>query len=223
MQGAWRVVVGLVVTAAALAGVLLAWPDGDGPRALESGARPPTTVSGGFVVPEPGLGGSGGEPDAEPDGRVPTDLFAEGAAEALAELLAAAGGPQQLIEVAVYPEYLIVAYVDPGQPANIDRRIWRDGAVDGPQPNPIDDRVDAETQPALFAPEAVDLGRLAAMAADARTRYDLAVDVTHVLIDRFLPFDERVLVRVYTRPTDGRSGGGYVTYTPDGAFVQVCC
>ena len=47
--------------------------------------------------------------------------------------------------------------------------------------------------------------------------------VSHVIIDRFLPFDERVLFRVYTSPTDGRSGGGYVSYDTSGALVGVCC
>ena len=101
MQSWWRFVVGLVVTAAAIAAVLVAWPDDDGPGGTQSGARPPTTASGTGV---PGLGTPNGEPDVEPDGEVPDDLFAEGAAEALAELLAAAGGPLQLMEVAVYPE-----------------------------------------------------------------------------------------------------------------------
>ena len=45
--------------------------------------------------------------------------------------------------------------------------------------------------------------------------------VTHIIINRFLPFDERVLIRVYATPTDGRSGGGYVQYTLDGTFVKI--
>jgi hypothetical protein len=44
-----------------------------------------------------------------------------------------------------------------------------------------------------------------------------------VLIDRFLPFDERVLIRVYASPTDGRSGGGYISYDTAGALVDTCC
>ena len=47
--------------------------------------------------------------------------------------------------------------------------------------------------------------------------------VTHVLVTRFLPFDQRVLIRVYATPDDGRSGGGYVSYDTAGAFVKVCC
>ena len=47
--------------------------------------------------------------------------------------------------------------------------------------------------------------------------------VSHVIIDRFLPFDQRVLVRVYAQPVDGRGGGGYVSYTSDGTRVKTCC
>ena len=53
------------------------------------------------------------------------------------------------------------------------------------------------------------------------SHFDLDVAVTHVLIDRFLPFDSRVLIRVYASPTDGRSGGGYVQYTLEGTYVKV--
>lgn len=63
--------------------------------------------------------------------------------------------------------------------------------------------------------------RRAPAAADGPSRFDLDVTVTHVIINRFLPFDQRVLIRVYASPTDGRSGGGYVQYTLAGTFVKV--
>lgn len=226
MHGRTRSLVALVLTVAGLVVVARAWPDGDGAEALESGPRAPTTAAGTPALPDlPGV------PTGEPNGRgdlsggagEAVDLFRAGADAALAEVLAAAGGPQQLIDIGVYPTYLILAYVDPAQPEHIDRRVWRPDRIDGPDPNPIDDRVDDDTRPALFEPTAVDLSRLPAMTADAVGRYDRASEVTHVLIDRFLPFDERVLVRVYVRPSDGRSGGGYVTYTPDGTHVDTCC
>ena len=78
----------------------------------------------------------------------------------------------------------------------------------------------ADTEPQLFPLADVDLSILPRLVDDAEGRFDLDVDVTHVLIDRFLPFDERVLIRVYATPTDGRSGGGYVQYTLDGTFVK---
>lgn len=217
-SGGWlRLLLGLGLTAALLVGVVVAWPDGDdGDTANDdAGPRPPTTLVGG----PPGSDLPGPSP-ADEEG---VDLFSEGAAEAVAEVLEAAGGPQQVFELAIYPTYLFVAYRDPAEPSHIDRRMWRGGSVQPADANPIDDRVDADTEPGLFPPGEVDLGRLPAMVADARARYGVPVDATHVLIDRFLPFDQRVLVRVYASPSDGRSGGGYVTYRPDGTFVEVCC
>ena len=81
--------------------------------------------------------------------------------------------------------------------------------------------MDADTTPKLFDRTDVDLGKVAELVADAPSRYGVPVEVTHVIIDRFLPFDQRVLVRVYASPTDGRSGGGYVSYAADGAVVRV--
>ena len=42
------------------------------------------------------------------------------------------------------------------------------------------------------------------------SHYDIPVTISHILINRFLPFDERVLVRVYAVPVEGSptSGGG---------------
>jgi hypothetical protein len=220
--GGWlRLLLGLAVTAALLVGVVLLWPDGGGdedPATDEAAPRSPTTLV--DAPPGPDLPDLPGMPSGDGTG---IDLFSQGAPEAVAEVLEAAGGPQQVYELAIYPTYLFVAYRDPVEPSHLDRRMWRAGTVQPPDANPIDDRVDADTEPGLFAPGELDLARLPAMVADARARYGVPVDATHVLIDRFLPFDERVLVRVYATPSDGRSGGGYVTYTPDGTFVEVCC
>ena len=134
----------------------------------------------------------------------------------------AAGDPDQAIEVAVYPTYAFLAYRSPDDPSYIDRRSWRDGEdQDDAAPNPIDDRVDADSEPQLFPLAGVDLSILPRLVDDAVARFDVEVEATHVLIDRFLPFDARVLFRVYAVPADGRSGGGYVQYTLDGTFVKV--
>ncbi|HET6967609.1 MAG TPA: hypothetical protein VFI44_04985, partial [Ornithinibacter sp.] len=121
----------------------------------------------------------------------------------------------------VHPTYAFLAYRDPAAPDHIDRRSWRGGAdQDDAGPNPVDDRVDADTAPRLFALDQVDLGLLPRLVDDAPRRFADDVEVTHVLIDRFLPFDQRVLIRVYATPTDGRRGGGYVQYTLAGTHVK---
>jgi hypothetical protein len=219
------VVIGLLVTGGLVAALIALWPaGGDG----EVATADPQTSATPFPVDGTTTTGKGkGEPSqttstvAAP--RAPGDLFGGDLPEAYGALLAAAGGPQEVIEVAIYDTYAFLAYRDPADPGNIDRRMWRDGVVDDADANPIDDRVDADTQPKLFAPTEVDPGLIPALVADAPTRYSVPTAVTHVLITRFLPFDERVLIRVYASPTDGRSGGGYVSYDTAGTFVRVCC
>lgn len=221
--------VGLGLTAAVLAGISAAWPADDAPQPVET-SSPSTTLmtkeaadafvpADGFEVPD-----VDGLPVPLPEDAEPADLFGDGPEAAVQAVLDAAGDPTQLLELTIYPDYLFVAYRDPAEPGHIDSRQWR-GTVGDATPNMIDDRVDADTEPALFTLDELDLALrlLPSMIQDAVQRYDLEVEPTHVIIDRFLPFDERVLVRVYTTPTDGRSGGGYVTYTTAGIYQKTCC
>ena len=219
--------VGAVVTAALVTGLIALWPDGDGGTEVASGSDSPAVTEAPLDEPTTRPGGGNGEPsqttttEAVPTG--PGALFDGDFPEAYADLLAAAGGPTEVIEVAVYDTYAFLAYRDPANPGNIDRRMWRDGVVDGAEANPIDDRADADTEPKLFGPGELDPTLVARLVADAPSHYDIPTVVTHVLVDRFLPFDERVLIRVYATPTDGRSGGGYVKYDTTGALVGTCC
>lgn len=213
---------GAAATIAAVVALISLWPEDERrPRAEQVAA---TTTA----PPAPTTSGAGaGEPSQQSSsttaGVPATDLFGGGLPGALADLRAAAGDPTQAIEISVYPDYAFLAYRDPAAPANLDRRMWRDGEVGPAEANPIDDRVDADTEADLFALTELDPSVVEGLVADAPSRYELPVEVTHVIIDRFLPFDERVLIRVYATPTDGRSGGGYVSYDTAGTFVDVCC
>jgi hypothetical protein len=211
---------GIVATLGVVAGIVLLWPNGDDDAVTAD--RPSSTLA---ELPSTSADGALGEPSAGPtttdEPAAPARLFETGARQALAEVADAAGDPGEAIEVSVYPEYLFLAYRDPSEPGNIDRRAWRDGKVSDADPNPIDDRVDETTTPKLFPLSAIDLDVLPRLIDDAPGRFDLDVGATHVIINRFLPFDQRVLIRVYASPTDGRSGGGYVQYTLDGTFVKV--
>lgn len=222
----WLVaVLGLTLTLAAVAAVVVLLADGSSEEStgeavvtdtVPAPSAPATTTPGGGV----------GEPSQQPSTTVPAgpaDLFGGDLPAAVADLEAAAGEPTEVISLSVYPDYAFLAYRDPVRTDDIDRRLWSDGSVGEASPNPIDDRVDADTAPSLFALAEVDLALLPGLVADAATRYDRPVEVTHVIIDRFLPFDERVLIRVYATPSDGRSGGGYVSYDTAGALVGVCC
>lgn len=217
------VAAGIVVTVAVVVGIVALWPSGSdtgAETAAPSTTRGQETATTGAGEGEPARQSTTSEKLTKDPAPEVVDLFTSGAPEVLAELSSAAGNPTQALEVLVYPDYALLAYRDPAQPANIDQRMWRDGEVGPAAPNPTDDRVDADTEPDLFDLAALDLGVLASLTADASARFDLDVEVSHVIIDRFLPFDDRVLIRVYASPTDGRSGGGYVQYTLDGTFVE---
>lgn len=239
------VVVLLAVGAAVTFGVVVLWPSGSddgGSSGSSSVAADETTTTDDDDGDEGDDGDDGDdgdgtettaevEPQVSPEATtttattapVPTDLLGGGFPIAYADLLAGAGQPPQLLAVSVYEGYAFLAYRDPADPAAIDRREWRAGEVGDATPNPAADRVDADAEARLFGPAELDPTLLAQLVADAPLHYDIPVTVSHVIIDRFLPFDERVLIRVYAVPTDGRSGGGYVSYDTAGALVNVCC
>lgn len=170
----------------------------------------------------------GREPQVSPTtttepGPVADDLLGGDFPAAYASLIAAAGNPTQILEVEIHDTYAFLSYRDPVDPSHLDQRQWRNGEVGDAGANVGADRVDATTEPKLLAPTDFDPTLIAQLVADAPLHYDIPTQVTHVIIDRFLPFDERVLLRVYATPTDGRSGGGYVSYDTAGALVDTCC
>lgn len=208
--GLW---LGILVTAGLVAALVAAWPEDEARTLAATEPLTPTTFAGSPAVPElPEL------PTEIPGATA--RLFTTGLEEAVGAVLDAAGGPTQLHELAIYPSYVYVTYRDPDRPDVLVRSVWRDGAVSLDEPAAIGSFDEAE----LFGPTAVDLARIPSLIADAPTHYPFSAAASHVLIDRFLPFDERVLVRVYVLPTEGDpSEAGYVSYAADGTFVDVCC
>lgn len=226
---------GLIGTVAVVFALVSFWPDSDEPAEVVASDGGATTTVTGF---EPGItdGLTGetstsqgrGEPSRTSTTEDPApgssgDLFGGDFAAVFEQLLGESGNPTQILEVSVYPEYAFLAYRDPAHPGNIDERDWRDGEVGEAKPNLIDDRVDESTEPSLFDPSELDSSLIPQLVADAPRHYDLPTEVSHIIVDRFLPFDDRVLIRVYATPTDGRSGGGYVSYDTSGTLVKVCC
>ena len=225
-------ILGLAATLGLVAALSAAWPADDGPATVDDETS--TTLMSAEIAAQLGAPDVGGFPTPEQPAVTPTELFVVGPDAAVGEVLAAAGIERdngavrpvdQLRQLTIYPTYLFVAYVPPADEDRIERAMWRDGTVDEPDGNPIDDTVDASTEPKLFSLDELDLAlRLVpSMVQDAVTRYDIPVEVTHIIIDRFLPFDERVLVRVYASPPGDPMKGGYVTYTTAGVFQKVCC
>ncbi|HJR24051.1 MAG TPA: hypothetical protein VJ804_01150 [Acidimicrobiales bacterium] len=212
VPGGWLgLLLGILVTTGLVVALVVAWPEDDERALADVGALTPTTRYGvGELPPFPEL------PELPTGTPTPTaQLFASGLPEAIAQVLAAAGEPRELQEIAVYPDYAIVTFRSGDQ---LTRAAWRNGIVaTTPAPAGVLELAD------LFSSEETDLARIPSLVADAPTHYPVPVTVTHVLIDRFLPFDERVLVRVYASPPGDPSAGGYVSYAADGTLVRVCC
>jgi hypothetical protein len=154
-------VVSVLLTLAVVAGIAAAWPKDDGPQRVDT--RTSTTL---MTAEAAAQQGPPQVPPGAAEGPV-SDLFNEDPSDVVRHVLEEANDPTQLIELTIFPTYLFVAYVDPDQPDHIDRRMFRDGEVDAASPNPIDDRVDADTAPKLFAPGDLELSRIPALVADA--------------------------------------------------------
>ena len=213
--GLW---LGILVTAGLVVALVVAWPEDDERALADTGPLTPTTRYGvGEVPPFPEVPEL---PTGTPGGGATAQLFATGLPEAVAAVLAAAGQPTDLYEIAVYPSYVYVTYRDPADPSRLVRSLWRDGIVALDQPAALPSFDPAK----LFTAADVDLARIPSLVEATPSRYPMPASVTHVLIDRFLPFDQRVLVRVYAIPQEGDpSEAGYVSYTADGTLVRVCC
>ena len=212
MPGGWLGLwLGLLVTAGLVVALVVAWPEDDEAALAATGELTPTTWSFAPATPElPDLRGTPPEGAGEA-----LRLFETGLPEAVAVLLQMAGQPQELEEIAVYPSYVIVTY---RQGDSLFRARFGGGRELPGGPG------GALELAALFPLSETDLARVPALVADAPSHHPIPTTVTHVLIDRFLPFDERVLVRVYVVPVDGPpTDGGYVSYTADGTLVGVCC
>src|SRR5688572_28962503 len=109
---------GILATLALVAAVVLRWPDDDDDEGEVVSGGTPTTAA----TDTPG--GTTGEPSEQttttgsPAPNEPVALFEAGAEDALAEMAAAAGHPDQAIEVAVYPTYAFLAYRSTTDPSH---------------------------------------------------------------------------------------------------------
>lgn len=158
-------------------------------------------------------------PTTEPAG--PVDLLRTDATPAFGAFAQVYdGNPVKVLEISLYTDYAFIDVQVPDQPTYIDEYQWRGGdGVSGPEPDAIGSNSD-DLPEALFDLTELDASKIPGMTAEALAQYPQeGMEITHVIIDRFLPFDTRVLVRVYVDNPD-RGGGGYVTFTPDGGFVE---
>jgi hypothetical protein len=153
---------------------------------------------------------------------VPPDLLLSDPTPAIQQLAAAIGAPYRAEELVLYSGYAILDYQDPSATTHIDTRTWREGVVDAPEPVMLPSGFDAEVEADLFDPAEVRFDLVPSLVDQAIRAFpalERAV-ASHVIIDRFRPFDDRVNLRVYVSDPD-RGGGGYARFLADGTFVEV--
>ncbi len=141
------------------------------------------------------------------------ELIRRDAGLAAAAFVSVLGPSFGLVELVLYDDYAILEV-----PAaeGVARYSFRRGMVDAPTTTPAPPGTDAE----VFSIDEVRFDLISGMAQQGLDAFEVTDErVTHVIIGRFLPFDERVTVRVYVSGAVG--SGGYVLFTATGELVRV--
>jgi hypothetical protein len=132
------------------------------------------------------------------------------------KLRAKIGGPVKLLKLGVYPEFVEAEIQDPKKREHVDKYELRDGAVgDGV---PIKFVINTPTAKDLDAVTidigSIDFAAVPRMVRDAPAQLKIeGGSVTHMLLQRDLPFSQEVRWRVYV---SGTRGDGSVEYDPAG-------
>ena len=149
------------------------------------------------------------------------DLLRTDPAPGLAALGMASGSPERALQVVLYDEYVVAEVEDVGGAPGAGVRwvIYPARITRGPEPV----RGSAEDlAPRWFDLGEVDWSMIPALGARGVAELEASGmaggEVSHVIVDRFLPFDEAVNIRVYvTSPT----GSAYVRFSPSGDLIEV--
>jgi hypothetical protein len=156
-------------------------------------------------------------------GQVPqaqVERLFEGAAAAnvRTKLTERLGGSVRALEFLIYPEYVIVEAQDIEKPKHVDRYTYRNGALGDPDPVNVQ-RYRGKLDSHLFDLDdlALELVPMLVETTMRRLEYEDA-KVTHIVIQRNLPFSKDVVIRVYAH---GPRESGRVEFTADGKFKRV--
>jgi hypothetical protein len=126
------------------------------------------------------------------------DYFAD-ATSVPAKLAAKVGGPVRVVELTVYPGYVISEIQDPQNHENVDRYMLRDGVVGDGEPVRLMGRMKTakDVDDAVTDLATVDLAVLPAMVKEATARVGIDdAKVSHVMLTRNRPSSD-VGFRVY--------------------------
>lgn len=160
------------------------------------------------------------EPAAVPADVDPTagSLFEGDRVGPVVDEIAAARGadPLRVLRMLVYPEYAFGEVQDPSIPENVDEYRWR-GELEAPEPVRLIAVDDLEA--ALFTADEVDWSAIAPLVAGAPGAVQIPDgEVTHVIVERPLPFSADVRMRVFV---NGARDSGYVDADANGVIIAI--
>jgi hypothetical protein len=147
-----------------------------------------------------------------------TNLFTGERIAGIVDEVAVARGanPLRILSVVIYPDYLIAQVQDPALPANVDEYEWR-GQLGSPVPVRLVGDGDIEAN--LYSADEVDWPAIGALVAAAPGA--VAVEggaVTHLNVQRSLPFSDSIRIRVFV---NGTRDSGFVDADANGAIFSV--
>jgi hypothetical protein len=147
-----------------------------------------------------------------------TNLFTGERIAGIVEEIAVARGadPLRILSVVIYPDYLNAQVQDPALPANVDQYEWR-GRLGSPVPVRLVGDGDIEAN--LYSADEVDWPAIGALVAAAPGA--VAVEggaVTHLNVQRSLPFSDSIRIRVFV---NGTRDSGFVDADANGTIFSV--
>jgi hypothetical protein len=148
----------------------------------------------------------------------PVDLFSGTQAQAVVAEVAAARGadPLRILRAAFYPTYAFFQVQDPSVPEYVDEYPWR-GTVGEPSPVRLNGVDDLEVN--LFSDDEADWTVIPALVAAAPALTEIADgEVSHVIVERPLPFSSDVRMRIFV---SSPRTSGYVDADAAGNVIAV--
>lgn len=156
---------------------------------------------------------------AAPTTAVPLDLLTSDQLPAVIAQIATARGaaPLRILSANLYGEYVIVQVQDPNIPANVDQYMWRNGTVGAPEPVTL--MGDGDLEANLFSDSEVNWAAIPGLVATALAQIPIeGATVTHINVERNLPFSADVQIRVFV---DGTRGSGFLDADAQGNVLEV--
>ena len=139
-------------------------------------------------------------------------------ADVIGQIATARGAnPLRILSANLYGEYVILQVQDPTKPANVDQYMWRNGSVGAPEPVTLTGDGDLESN--LFSNTDVNWAAIPGLVQAALAQIPIeGANVSHINIERNLPFSADVQIRVFV---DGTRGSGYLDADAQGNIITV--